>query len=60
MSDECSWGEEDEESNDWITGCGGMFNITDGTPTDNHMRFCCYCGKPIDEVRYEPESDDEH
>lgn len=30
-----------------MTDCGESFDITEGTPTENHMRFCCYCGKPL-------------
>lgn len=43
---ECSWIQEDDpEICYWKTGCGNSFYFTEGTPTDNHMKFCCYCGK---------------
>jgi hypothetical protein len=27
-----------------------MFVITEGTPYDNEMGFCCYCGGKLDQV----------
>ena len=44
----CSWS-QDEDGN-WTTGCGGMFIVTEGTPLENGMKFCCYCGKALGEV----------
>ena len=44
----CVWS-EDEDGN-WDTGCGNMFVITEGTPYDNEMGFCCYCGHKLDQV----------
>ena len=42
----CSWIQEDDpEICYWKTGCGNSFYFTDGTPADNRMKFCCYCGK---------------
>lgn len=38
----CVW-KEDNDGN-WETACGGLFVIETGTPTDNGMDFCCYCG----------------
>lgn len=32
----------------WKTGCGNFFFL-DETPSDNDMKYCCYCGKPIRE-----------
>jgi hypothetical protein len=43
----CQW-ENDGEGN-WETGCGDAFVILDGTPAENKMMFCCYCGKRIKE-----------
>ena len=41
----CDW-REDEDGNYW-TACGRGFSITEGTPKQNGMKFCCYCGKPL-------------
>ena len=46
----CSWTLDDPDFNGWSTECGGEFVLADGTPTQNEMRFCCYCGKPLNEV----------
>ena len=43
---ECSWIQEDDpDICYWKTGCGNSFYFTEGTPTDNNMKYCCYCGK---------------
>ena len=43
----CEWVQDDDDSDAWGTQCRRMFIIIDGTPTDNRMTFCCYCGKPL-------------
>ena len=43
----CNW-TNDGEGN-WETGCGNLFVIIDGTPTQNGMAYCCYCGKRLKE-----------
>lgn len=48
----CCWSQDtddDSESGAWNTECGNAFSICDGTPSDNSMTFCCYCGFPIDQ-----------
>lgn len=42
----CDW--TDDEGY-WITTCGHEFVINAGSPKDNDMRFCCFCGKEIKE-----------
>jgi len=42
----CSWIQEDDpEICYWKTGCGNSFYFTEGAPTDNRMKYCCYCGR---------------
>lgn len=41
----CNW-EADSEGN-YSTDCGETFTLIDGTPEENRMRYCCYCGKTI-------------
>lgn len=43
----CNWWEEDGA---WTTGCAGRFVLEAGTPSDNSMSYCCYCGSVIKEV----------
>jgi len=53
---ECQWLQEgDEESDTWAASCGRhrYFTLNEGTPKDNHMGHCCYCGKPLVEVSIE-------
>ncbi len=42
--DRCQWTEDSEA---WATGCGGYFQTDVGTPANNQMLFCCYCGRHI-------------
>jgi hypothetical protein len=55
---ECHWYQDgDEDSDKWAASCGRhrYFQLNDGTPTDNRMTHCCYCGKPLIAVPIEPE-----
>jgi hypothetical protein len=50
----CEWTPNGEGQ--WDTSCEGMFEISNGdTPTQNGMKFCCYCGLRLDEMPYEEE-----
>lgn len=46
----CVWHNDPETDSSWDTGCRQLFELNDGTPSENRMSFCCYCGKPIQEV----------
>lgn len=52
-SQTCRWEQEDFDSDVWNTDCGEAMCLNNGTPGDNFMRFCCYCGKPVDGVSAE-------
>jgi len=58
---ECHWLQDgDEDSGTYMASCNQRyFSVVDGTPKDNHMEHCCYCGKPLVEVPIEPEDDHE-
>ena len=45
----CVW-TEDEDGN-YDTDCDEKYSFIVGGPTDNGMKFCCYCGKPLKEVK---------
>jgi len=47
----CMWKLDDPDYNTWGTECGHFFSLDEGTPTNNRMAFCCYCGKPIKEIQ---------
>lgn len=42
----CVW-TKDEWDIWWTTECNGFFELNDGTPEDNDMRFCPFCGKSL-------------
>jgi len=41
----CIW--HQDEDGDWHTGCDNIYIILAGTPKENGMKFCCYCGNPL-------------
>jgi hypothetical protein len=58
---ECHWLQDgDEDSGTYMASCSRRyFVLDDGTPTDNRMTHCCYCGEPLVEVPIEPEDNHE-
>ena len=53
---ECGWTRtpsiiEDEDT--WTTLCGNVWMFEEGTPQDNGMKFCCYCGRPLVQIEAE-------
>jgi hypothetical protein len=48
---ECEWNREDDESDTWQGGCGILWTLTEGTPTENEMIYCPKCGRKIIEAR---------
>lgn len=49
-SELCVWSENAEGW--WETTCQHAFSLTDGTPEDNGMNFCPYCGNHLKEQVY--------
>jgi hypothetical protein len=44
----CTWHQDgDSDSGVYATSCRRFFDLTDGTPEDNKMQWCCYCGKKL-------------
>lgn len=44
----CTWQQDgDSDSGSYGTSCRRYFNLEDGTPEDNKMAWCCYCGKKL-------------
>jgi hypothetical protein len=41
----CRWAQDDNGA--WETECGNLFEVTEGTPYENDMKFCPYCGKTL-------------
>lgn len=47
----CKWSQDTEEGDLWHTGCGRLFRLDAGTPTENAMCYCYHCGKVVHEDR---------
>jgi len=47
----CVWKQDDQ--NRYETACGNLFGLYEGTPNDNYMGYCCYCGEKLESVLYE-------
>lgn len=54
---QCGW-TYDTDGYCWDTDCKNTFVIDDGTPEDNGMRFCCFCGGEIKQEEDTDESQD--
>ena len=45
----CTWTYSADEDS-WDAECGHKFSLNDGTPSENGMRYCHYCGQTIRQV----------
>ena len=50
MREECLW--KEDQDGVWDTECGNRFEIMNGTPTENQINWCPYCGKGLREERF--------
>lgn len=41
----CEWSIDAEGT--WVGPCGIAWQFTDGGPTENAIKFCPHCGKPV-------------
>jgi hypothetical protein len=57
MDEHCIW-TADADGN-YETTCGKTFVFVEGTPEDNAIRYCCYCGKLVDTLDPPDDDDDE-
>jgi len=46
----CIWEQDDDGV--WETECGEAFVVTEDTPRENGMVFCCYCGRSLEQLTY--------
>ena len=47
----CVW--EADREGVYQTACGHAYRFTIGGVSDYEVEYCCYCGKPISELRYQ-------
>jgi len=45
----CAWKQVDDDWGTWESSCGQLFCLDDGTPWQNNMRYCPFCGNSITE-----------
>ena len=44
----CTWTQGDWDDSDcFSTSCDEEFTLIDGTPTENRIKYCHHCGKPV-------------
>ena len=44
----CEWKENSNEYEiTWKTSCGEEFVLLEGTPEENGLKFCAYCGRKL-------------
>ena len=56
----CTWSQDGFGEDHYNTSCGRRFSLDNGaSPAENHMAWCCYCGKPLVELMDIEEQDDE-
>jgi len=49
-TDVCKWTyDTNYEDNSWETACIGELYLNGDSPEDIGMKFCCFCGKPLQE-----------
>ena len=46
----CRW-KYDEIQDSWETDCGNDFVLMNGTPADNRMQYCPYCGYRLEVIK---------
>jgi hypothetical protein len=45
QAEHCDWFTDYEGA--WGSDCGMLWEFTDGGPTENRVKFCMGCGKPV-------------
>jgi hypothetical protein len=59
VDEKCVWQQEDPESYpSYESSCGAAFNFENGGLKENGFKFCHKCGKPIQELPFQPTGED--
>ena len=45
----CVWSQDSEDSDIWLTGCGEAFTFNEGTPEENGVNYCVFCGHQVEQ-----------
>lgn len=53
----CTW--EQDANGIYETSCGEAYEVSYGTPNDNEMRYCCYCGGKLVQKLYHDDSEED-
>jgi hypothetical protein len=46
---QCTWTRDDHDSDIWLTGCGEAWCLNEGTPKENRIKYCPFCGVKVRE-----------
>ena len=49
MTITCTWSQDGDGEDAWDTSCHHRFNLNEGSPSENKMKFCCFCGGVLEE-----------
>ena len=55
----CNW-THDLDTDSWDTDCDEKFQLTNGNPKQNKMKFCCYCGKQLTQTEEDEQINTEY
>lgn len=55
--DVCRWMEE-PNGEYWHSDCGNDITFEDSAPDSDGMKWCCYCGKPLQAAPFDHAGDD--
>ena len=53
----CKWTDDNTGSYTFETTCANTFMFMSGTPVDNNMKYCPFCGKRVEVVKYDESED---
>jgi len=51
--DSCLWTRQEAGGEWWSTSCGEEYFINFGIPSEQSMKFCCFCGRPLKEQDFD-------
>lgn len=43
----CLWSKSDDDTGLWETSCGNEYMLIEGTPKNNRMDYCPFCGRKL-------------